>query len=38
VARGKITAVCCRFLPDQPIEAIPIPESIRAKLERFVIS
>lgn len=38
VARGNITAVCCRFRPEQPIEAIPIPESIRFKLEPFVIS
>lgn len=38
VARGSITAVCCRFRPEQPMEAIPIPESIRSKLEPFVIS
>jgi YbgC/YbaW family acyl-CoA thioester hydrolase len=36
VARGKITAVCCRFLPDRPIESIPIPDAIRAKLETFL--
>ncbi len=38
VGRGSITAVCCRFRPEKPIEAIPIPDSIRAKLEPFVIS
>jgi acyl-CoA thioesterase FadM len=32
VARGRITAVCCRVRPDNGIEAIDIPEDIRAKL------
>lgn len=36
VALGQITAVCCRFVPDQPIESIPIPASIRAKLEQHL--
>ena len=38
IARGRITAVCCRFPPERPMEAIPIPDSIRAKLAAFVIS
>jgi acyl-CoA thioester hydrolase len=38
IARGSITAVCCRFRPEKQIEAIPIPESIRAKLAPFVVS
>jgi YbgC/YbaW family acyl-CoA thioester hydrolase len=36
IARGQITAVCCRFVPERPIESIPIPASIRAKLEEHL--
>ena len=36
IARGQITAVCCRFVPEQPIESIPIPAAIRAKLEQHL--
>ncbi len=32
VARGKVTSVCCRVRPDHAIEAVEIPEGIRAKL------
>jgi YbgC/YbaW family acyl-CoA thioester hydrolase len=32
VARGKVTSVCCLIRPDRGIEAIEIPEEIRAKL------
>ena len=32
IAKGEITAVCCRILPDQPPKGIVIPEEIRAKL------
>ena len=32
VARGQLTAVCCRIQPGQGLEAIEIPEGIRAKL------
>ena len=34
VARGRTAAVCCRVGPGQPLEALPIPDGIRAKLER----
>jgi YbgC/YbaW family acyl-CoA thioester hydrolase len=32
LARGKISAVCCRARPGQPLESVPIPDAIRAKL------
>src|SRR5262249_46451380 len=32
VARGRVSAVCCRVLPDHGIEAIAIPDSIRERL------
>jgi YbgC/YbaW family acyl-CoA thioester hydrolase len=32
VARGRITSVCCRVRDDHGIEAVEIPEGIRAKL------
>jgi YbgC/YbaW family acyl-CoA thioester hydrolase len=32
VARGQVSSCCCRVLPDHGIEAIAIPESIRARL------
>ncbi|MCE9607788.1 MAG: acyl-CoA thioesterase [Planctomycetia bacterium] len=32
VAKGEITAVCCRIEPDQPPKGIAIPAEIRAKL------
>jgi YbgC/YbaW family acyl-CoA thioester hydrolase len=33
VARGQISAVCCRLVPGKPIESIEIPAVLRAKLE-----
>jgi len=33
VARGKATAVCCFLEPGRPMEAVPIPEEVRHKLE-----
>jgi YbgC/YbaW family acyl-CoA thioester hydrolase len=33
VASGRVTAVCCRVRPDHGIEAIDIPDDIRAKLQ-----
>ena len=33
LARGKITSVCCRVLPDHRLESTEIPPEIRAKLE-----
>jgi YbgC/YbaW family acyl-CoA thioester hydrolase len=32
VARGRVTSVCCLVLPDGGIEAIEIPDALRAKL------
>ena len=32
VARGEITAVCCRVGPGRPVEAIEIPPALREKL------
>jgi YbgC/YbaW family acyl-CoA thioester hydrolase len=32
VARGQITAVCCRMLPGKPIETIELPAALREKL------
>jgi 4-hydroxybenzoyl-CoA thioesterase/acyl-CoA thioester hydrolase len=36
LARGKITAVCCRLEAGQPPKSIPIPAEIAAKLRSFV--
>ena len=33
LARGKITSVCCRVLPDHRLESIEIPPEVRAKLD-----
>jgi 4-hydroxybenzoyl-CoA thioesterase/acyl-CoA thioester hydrolase len=33
VARGQISAVCCRLVPGKPIESIEIPAVLREKLE-----
>lgn len=33
LARGQITAVCCRVQVDQPLQAIEIPASLRERLE-----
>ncbi len=32
VARGRVTSVCCLVTPDHGIEAIEIPDEVRAKL------
>lgn len=32
IAKGEITAVCCRIVPEQPPKGIAIPPEIRAKL------
>ena len=32
VGRGKVTAVCCRVLPDKSIEAVAIPATLRERL------
>ena len=33
LARGRITAVCCRTLPDNRLESMEIPPNIRQKLQ-----
>jgi len=33
VASGSVTAACCRKLPDGGLEAIDIPDELRAKLQ-----
>ncbi|OAI40817.1 4-hydroxybenzoyl-CoA thioesterase [Planctomycetaceae bacterium SCGC AG-212-D15] len=33
LARGQVSAVCCRVVADHQLESIEIPEGIRAKLE-----
>jgi YbgC/YbaW family acyl-CoA thioester hydrolase len=32
VARGRVTSVCCRVAPGHGIEAVEIPDGLRAKL------
>ena len=32
LARGSLTSVCCRFVPDRPAESIPIPDELRQQL------
>jgi YbgC/YbaW family acyl-CoA thioester hydrolase len=32
VARGKVTAVCCRVREDKSLEAVEIPATLRARL------
>jgi YbgC/YbaW family acyl-CoA thioester hydrolase len=36
IAEGRVTSVCCRFAPDRPLEAIEIPATLRAILEKAV--
>jgi acyl-CoA thioester hydrolase len=36
LARGKITAVCCRISDDHPPKSIAIPEGMAAKLKALV--
>src|SRR5262249_3414829 len=33
VARGQVSAACCRILPGHGLEAVAIPPDLRAKLE-----
>lgn len=37
VASGKITSVCCRVEPGQPIESVPLPAEVKEKLERYLV-
>jgi YbgC/YbaW family acyl-CoA thioester hydrolase len=34
IARGRVSSVCCRVLPDQQIESLEIPATLRAVLEQ----
>ncbi|MBI2191401.1 MAG: acyl-CoA thioesterase [Planctomycetes bacterium] len=34
IARGQLVTVCCRCSPGRPLEAIPIPDEIRSKIDR----
>lgn len=38
VARGKVTAVCCRILPGEPPKSIAIPAEVADKLRALVTS
>jgi YbgC/YbaW family acyl-CoA thioester hydrolase len=33
IARGKVVSVCCRVLEDRSIESLPIPASLRQRLQ-----
>ena len=33
IARGQITAVCCRVVPGRPLEPIEIPPAMRERLQ-----
>ena len=37
VARGELTAVCCRIRHGAPPVSIPIPEDVAAELDRYLI-
>jgi YbgC/YbaW family acyl-CoA thioester hydrolase len=34
LARGQVSAVCCRIAPDRALESVEIPASLRARLEQ----
>ena len=36
IAKGSLTTVCCKILPDHPPESLPIPEGLRNQLAPFV--
>jgi YbgC/YbaW family acyl-CoA thioester hydrolase len=38
IARGQITAVCCRVGADRHLESVEIPAAIRARLEQVYCS
>jgi acyl-CoA thioester hydrolase len=33
VARGRVTSVCCRVLPDRSLESVELPATLRQRLE-----
>jgi YbgC/YbaW family acyl-CoA thioester hydrolase len=38
IARGRVSSVCCRVLPEQQIESMEIPATLRAVLEEAQVS
>ncbi len=34
VARGRVSSVCCRVLPDHRLESMELPATLRARLEQ----
>ena len=38
VATGKITSVCCRVEPGQPMVSVPLPEEIKEKLSCYLVA
>jgi len=37
VASGKITSVCCRVEPGQPMQSVAIPAEIKEQLSRYLV-
>ena len=37
VASGKITSVCCRIEPGQPLVSVPLPAEIKEKLGQYLV-
>jgi YbgC/YbaW family acyl-CoA thioester hydrolase len=38
IARGRVSAVCCRVLPDHKLESVEVPAGLRARLEQVAES
>lgn len=36
IAAGSLTSVCCRFIPGQAAQSMPIPGSLRGQLSELV--
>jgi acyl-CoA thioester hydrolase len=36
VSTGQITCVCCRVVPGEPLESVPIPADVVEKLKKYV--
>ncbi len=36
IAEGKMVTVCCEVQPNQPLSSVPIPDSLRKKLQPLV--
>ncbi len=34
IARGRVSSVCCRVLPDHGLESVELPATLRARLEQ----